>query len=81
MLCYLFIDYLMDNYSVSVTELSETGDMNKYCEKIPGKSFIEEDFRMIDGDLLACKLSSPNLSSVDGLYVKEKNGSNNILFN
>ena len=69
-----FIDYLMKNYSATITELSETGGMNKYCEKLPGKHFIEDEFRMIDVDLLACILPGHNLSSVDGLYVKEQNG-------
>ena len=68
-----FIEYLMENYSATITELSETGGMNN-CEKLPGKRFIEDGFRMIDVDLLACKLQGHNLSSVDGLYVKEKNG-------
>lgn len=69
-----FIKYLMENYSASITELSETGGMNNHCEKVPGKRFIEDDFRMIDVDLLACLLPGHSLSSVDGLYVKEKNG-------
>ena len=69
-----FIEYLMENYSASVTELSETGGMDRDCEKIPGKRFIEDEFRMIDVDRLACQLPGHNLSSVDGLYVKEKNG-------
>lgn len=69
-----FIKYLMKNYSATISDLSETGGMNEYCEKIPGKSFIKDKFRMIDVDLLACKVPGPNLSSVDGLYVKEKNG-------
>ena len=66
-----FIDYLMENYSATITELSETGGM-KHCKKVPGERFIEDDFRMIDLDVLACKLPGSNLSSVDGLYVKEK---------
>lgn len=69
-----FIDYLMENYSATITELSETGGMDKNCEKIPGNQFIEDKFRMIDMDLLACILPGHNLSSVDGLYVKEKDG-------
>jgi len=74
-----FIEYLMKNYSASVTELSETGGMND-CEKIPGKRFIEDEFRMIDVDLLACLSPGNNLSSVDGLYVKEKNGQMTVYF-
>ena len=63
----------MKNYSATITELSETGGMVN-CEKVPGNKFIEDDFRMIDVDLLACRSPGPNLSSVDGLYVKEKDG-------
>lgn len=69
-----FIDYLMENFSATITELSKTGGLNEYCDELPGERFIEDDFRMIDVDLLACLLPGPNLSSVDGLYVKEKNG-------
>ena len=72
MLCD-FIRYLMDNYSTTITELSETGGLNN-CEKVPGNKFIEDGFRMIDVDLLACRTPGPTLSSVDGLYVKEKDG-------
>ena len=65
----------MENYSATLTELSETGGLDEYCEKVHGEPFIEDDdFRMIDVDLLACRLPGHNLSSVDGLYVKEKNG-------
>ena len=68
-----FINYLMENYSATITELSETGGLD-HCQKVPGRCFIEDEFRMIDVDLLACRLPGNNLSSVDGLYVKEKDG-------
>ena len=68
-----FINYLMENCSATITELSETGGLD-HCQKVPGRRFIEDEFRMIDVDLLACRLPGNNLSSVDGLYVKEKDG-------
>lgn len=68
-----FINYLMENYSATITELSETGGLD-HCHRVPGSRFIEDEFRMIDVDLLACRLPGNNLSSVDGLYVKEKDG-------
>ncbi len=69
-----FIQYLTDRFSCSITELSETGGNDHNCNSMRGKKFIKDNFEMIDVDYIACKFPGLNLSSVDGLYVKEENG-------
>ena len=69
-----FMQYLFENYSASVTELSKTGGHNSRCENKGGRLFIENDFKMIDMDFISCKFPGRRVSSVDGLYFNEKNG-------
>lgn len=68
------MQYLWDNYSVTVTELSKTGGHNRNCVSKRGHNFIESDFKMIDMDFISCKFPGKSLSTVDGLYFKEKEG-------
>lgn len=68
------MQYLTVRFSRPITELSETGGMDRRCNSLRGRKFIEDDFKMIDVDYLACKFPGLNLSSVDGLYVKEEEG-------
>ena len=66
------MQYLWDNYSFTVTELSQTGGHNRNCESKGGHKFIESDFKMIDMDFISCKFPGKRLSTADGLYFKEK---------
>ena len=68
------MQYLWDNYSFTVTELSQTGGHNRNCESKGGHKFIESDFKMIDMDFISCKFPGKRLSTADGLYFKEKDG-------
>ena len=68
------MQYLWDNYSFTVTELSQTGGHNRNCESKGGHKFIESDFKMIDMDFISCKFPGISLSTADGLYFKEKDG-------
>ena len=68
------MQYLWDNYSFTVTELSQTGGHNRKCESNGGHKFIESDFKMIDMDFISCKFPGKSLSTADGLYFKEKDG-------
>ena len=68
------MQYLWDNYSATVTELSKTGGHNSNCQSKGGYKFIESDFKMIDMDFISCKFPGKRLSTADGLYFKQKDG-------